>query len=214
MASGDLGLVVNSVIHGLTTAGGGSYVDVKVTPSGALSVDATVSSSVLPTGAATSANQTTELGYLDGVETLIGTTNSTLTTIDGRVDGIEALIGTTNSTLTTIDGRVDGIEALLGTTNTNTGQTPQNANVTDSTNQTVGVAAVSEAPPSDAIGFELSADPANTGIVYYRLGGTATTSAGHPLEASRDTGFMPVKATISLIASAASQKYNLTWIRR
>lgn len=47
----------------------------------------------------------------DGVETL-------LTTIDGRVDGIEGLIGTTNSTLTTIDGRVDGLETLIGATNT------------------------------------------------------------------------------------------------
>lgn len=57
-------------------------------------------------------------GRVDGLETLIGTTNSSLTTIDGRVDGIETLIGTTNSTLTTIDGRVDGLEALIGTTNT------------------------------------------------------------------------------------------------
>jgi hypothetical protein len=48
-------------------------------------------------GAATAANQTTIIGHIDGVETLIGTTNTTLTTIDGRVDGIEGLIGTTNT---------------------------------------------------------------------------------------------------------------------
>jgi hypothetical protein len=64
---------------------------------------------------ATAAKQDTIIGHVDGIETLIGTTNSTLTTIDGRVDGIEALIGTTNSSLTTIDGRVDGIEGLLTT---------------------------------------------------------------------------------------------------
>lgn len=40
----DKGLVTNSVIHGQTTAGGGSYVDVKVNPSGALSTDASGSS--------------------------------------------------------------------------------------------------------------------------------------------------------------------------
>lgn len=39
----DEGIIVNSVIHGLTTAGGGSYVDVKVTPSGALATDTTIS---------------------------------------------------------------------------------------------------------------------------------------------------------------------------
>jgi archaellum component FlaC len=55
----------------------------------------------------------TLIGHVDGVEALIGTTNTTLTAIDGHVDGIEGLIGTTNSTLTTIDGRVDGVETLL-----------------------------------------------------------------------------------------------------
>lgn len=48
-------------------------------------------------------------------------TAAQLTTLDGRVDGLETLIGTTNTSLTTIDGRVDGIEGLLGTSNTNTG---------------------------------------------------------------------------------------------
>ncbi len=73
------------------------------------------------TGFATSANQTTIIGHVDGIETLIGTTNSTLSTIDGRVDGLETLVGTTNTTLTTIDGRVDGIEGLLTTIDADTG---------------------------------------------------------------------------------------------
>lgn len=56
------------------------------------------------TGFATSANQTTIIGHVDGIE--------------ASVDGIETLIGTTNSTLTTIDGRVDGLETLVTSTNT------------------------------------------------------------------------------------------------
>lgn len=55
------------------------------------------------TGFGTAANQATIIGHVDGIETLIGTTNTTLTTIDGRVDGIEGL-------LTTISGNVDGLE--------------------------------------------------------------------------------------------------------
>lgn len=47
--------VTKSIIHGETTSGGGSYVAVKVSPSGALTVDSTVTSSVLPNGAATEA---------------------------------------------------------------------------------------------------------------------------------------------------------------
>ncbi len=88
--------------------------------------------SSLPAGASTEAKQdtgnaslasmdtklSTITGHVDGIETLIGTTNSTLATLDGRVDGLEGLVGTTNTTLTTIDGRVDGLETLVGTTNT------------------------------------------------------------------------------------------------
>lgn len=37
----DVGLIVQAVIHGLNSGGGGSYVDVKVTPSGAIVADVT-----------------------------------------------------------------------------------------------------------------------------------------------------------------------------
>ena len=46
ITTNDLGLVSNSVIHGVTTAGGGGYVDVKVNPSGALTVESTISGTV------------------------------------------------------------------------------------------------------------------------------------------------------------------------
>ena len=42
LAGTDKGLVTNSIIHGETTGGGGGYVDVKVTPSGALTVESTL----------------------------------------------------------------------------------------------------------------------------------------------------------------------------
>jgi len=51
VVSTDVGLITNSIIHGLSTAVGGGYVDIKVNPSGALTVDATVSSA-LPAGSA------------------------------------------------------------------------------------------------------------------------------------------------------------------
>ena len=44
VVSTDTGLVVNAVMHGITTGGGGGYVDVKVNPSGALTVEATLDS--------------------------------------------------------------------------------------------------------------------------------------------------------------------------
>lgn len=44
LAATDKGLVTNTIMHGWTTAHGGSYVDIKANPSGALTVDATGSS--------------------------------------------------------------------------------------------------------------------------------------------------------------------------
>lgn len=78
------GIVTNAVVHGKSSAGGGTYVDVKVTPSGALNVAAAqdgtwnvnnVSGTVsLPTGAATSALQTTG--------------NNSLSSIDGKLPAL------------------------------------------------------------------------------------------------------------------------------
>lgn len=79
LVDGDVGIVSNTVIHGKTTAGGGSFVDVKVNPSGALSV--AVGESALPTGAATeatlSAIQTLET-TMQGVQNEIKVLNDTM----------------------------------------------------------------------------------------------------------------------------------------
>lgn len=48
-----------------------------------------VVTSALPTGAATAANQTTVIGHLDGVETLLGTIDADTSTLAGAVSGTE-----------------------------------------------------------------------------------------------------------------------------
>lgn len=55
LTNSDIALVTNTVIHGRTSGVSSSFVDVLVSAAGALTVDATVSSSALPTGAATEA---------------------------------------------------------------------------------------------------------------------------------------------------------------
>jgi hypothetical protein len=52
LVSADNGIIVNAVMHGLTTGGGGGYVDVKVNPSGSLVVDASGSTVGLSAGSA------------------------------------------------------------------------------------------------------------------------------------------------------------------
>lgn len=304
-SSGDLGSLSLGVRQDTATAlaADGDYIPLIVDSSGRLHVN--VGSSALPSGAATAANQVTEQGYVDGLEALIGTTNSSLSTIDGRVDGLETLvtstntkldtvntnlgtidgrvdqvegyvdgletlIGTTNTSLSTIDGRVDGLEGYLDgvetsltalegyadglegyvdglegyvdgiegqlttldgrvdqvegyldgvetkldTLITQTNQTPQNAEATDSTAATATGAAESEAAPADAVGFILSADDANTANIRWRIGGTASATAGHELQPGRDTGYIPAGVNLSIYAVSGSQTYQLTWVRR
>lgn len=79
-----------SVIFGLTTGGGGGYVPVKVNPSGALTVEASVTSSSLPTGAATAANQTS-------VQSSPGSSAATAITVQGSASGVALPVSTTST---------------------------------------------------------------------------------------------------------------------
>jgi hypothetical protein len=81
----DVGLVTNTIIHGLTTGGGGGYVDVKVTPSGALTVESTIANDValngVPiTGQTLEAGGSNVLGWLSSIRKKITDVFSTLTT--------------------------------------------------------------------------------------------------------------------------------------
>jgi hypothetical protein len=74
---------------------------------------------------ATNTALATIAGHVDTLETLIGSSNTKLDTLDaslatlaGFTDGLETLIGATNTALATLDGRVDGLETLIGSTNT------------------------------------------------------------------------------------------------
>lgn len=61
---------------------------------------------VTVSGVATAANQTTIIGHVDGIETL-------LTTISGNVDGLETAFGVANGKLTDIDAGIGGLDTLL-----------------------------------------------------------------------------------------------------
>lgn len=116
VAVGDYGLVTNAVIHGLTTAGGGSYVDVKVSPSGALTVESTVTSSALPTGAATEATLSTLNGKIPSNLTV----TSTRLLVDGS--GVTQPVSQSGSwttgrtwALSSSTDSIDAVNLLTGT---------------------------------------------------------------------------------------------------
>lgn len=91
------------------------------------------------------AKLTTITGHVDGIEALIGTTNTTLTTIDGRVDGLETLVTSTNTKLDTTIGHLDGVEGVLGTIDADTGSIMTAVQLIDDTVATLGTTTYTEA---------------------------------------------------------------------
>ena len=106
LTNNTLASITRSVITGVTTGGGGGYVNVKVNPSGALVTDSTISGTVavsatslpLPSGASTSALQTTG--------------NSSLSSIDGKLTSV------TVGTLPSIPAGANNIGSITNVTGT------------------------------------------------------------------------------------------------
>ena len=73
-------------------------------------IQADIVSSALPSGASTSANQTTLIGHMDEVEGKLDTLETTLTAIETDQAALEVLHTATNSKLDTIDNVLDTIK--------------------------------------------------------------------------------------------------------
>jgi len=93
-----------------TGSGGTSYVPL-VDSDGHLQVDAL--SSALPSGAATAANQSTIIGHVDGIETLITSTNSKIDTFDAVLDNILTKNTEIDAVLDTIKVDTEAIETAV-----------------------------------------------------------------------------------------------------
>jgi len=113
VVAADTGLVVNAVMHGLTTAGGGSYVDVKVNPSGALSVDAS--------GSTLAANSGVDIGDVTinnaaGAAAVNIQDGGNSITVDGAVTTSGTVTEANSAAILTSTQLLDDTVATLGTT--------------------------------------------------------------------------------------------------
>lgn len=82
-----------------TIAGDTTSIDGKITTCNTGAV--TITSSVLPTGAATSSNQSTIIGHIDGIETVLGTIDGDTSSLAGCVGGTELQVDIVSSALPT-----------------------------------------------------------------------------------------------------------------
>lgn len=186
----------------------------------------------LPTGAATSANQSTQITSLASI--LANQTNGTQeTVIVGTVPlptgaATASLQTTGNTSLSSIDTKTPALGQALAaasvpvvltaaqitaltpptsvTVNRNT-----NGQVTNSTS--IGTSAVTFTPPTNAVGFVIEAESANAVNLRYACGTTATTTAGMLLEPGRDSGYIPSSATVTVCAvSGSAQSASIQWV--
>lgn len=150
----------------------------------------------LPTGASTSANQTT-LGSQttkinDGTNTAAVKAASTAALATDPA--LVVAISPNNSISTTTAVNTNG-SASNSTTVTNTAATTFSA-------------------PANAVGFVVEAESSNTVNLRYACGTTATTTVGMLLEPGRDSGFIPSKGTVTVICTTAAtnQAAGIQWV--
>lgn len=124
LTTSDKGLITNTIIHGLTTGGGGGYVDVKANPSGALVVDSSGSVVALdaPTLAAleninATVSGTVAVSNLPATQTVSGTValdSSSLAALESI--NVQNTVSTTDSTDTEYLRIATSVNAIGDTT--------------------------------------------------------------------------------------------------
>lgn len=88
-----------------------------------------------------------------------------------------------------------------------------NGSVSNSTTVT-NTSATIFSPPANAVGFVVEAESSNTVNLRYACGTTATTSVGMLLEPGRDSGYIPSKGTVTVICATAAtnQAASIQWV--
>lgn len=209
-------------------------------PTGANAIGSvSVSSSALPSGAATSANQVTELASLSSIDGKVPS-NLTVTATRLLVDpsGVTSPISasslplpsgaSTEATLSTLNGKIpsnltvtstrllvdpSGVTQPVSIASTITARAATNTNgQTDNTALTATTATTATAP-ANTVGFILQAPSDNTHNIRFRIGGIASTTAGMQLEPGRDTGYIPCSANVSVCAiTSGTNVFCMQWI--
>lgn len=93
-------------------------------------------------------------------------------------------------------------------------KTYQNSSGSFVINAGLTTVAATEIPPATAVGFVLEASSSNSNNLRWAIGSAATTSSGMRLEPGRDSGFIPLAASISIISESGTNEYELQWVKQ
>jgi hypothetical protein len=141
----------------------------------------------LPTGAATSALQTTG--------------NTSLSSIDGKLGslGQKAMTGSTPVVLASDQSAVPTKAAV-------------NANGSGSAAAATVSTVATLSAPANAVGFILQCLDTSTANIRWSIGRTSSATLGQQLQPGRDTGFIPCGANVSICAESGTQNYDIQWV--
>lgn len=182
----------------------------------------------LPTGAATSALQTTgntSLGTLvtsnASMNSATGATTDTAATTDTGSFSIISFIKRGMQNWTSLLAKIPALgQAVMASSMPVTIASNQSAlAVTQSTNvagatvsQALTTTATTVTKPSSVVGFVVQNDAASLDFIRVAIGVTATASVGIVLQPGQDTGFIPAALNLSIIANSGTPVANVMWV--
>ncbi|HNC40286.1 MAG TPA: hypothetical protein PK522_00725 [Nitrosomonas sp.] len=174
-----------------------------------------VSSSALPTGAATSANQNTGNTSLSNIDTATTGINAKLNSNFGASSNavrVAAQLGNAtaiadfaagNSTAQTLRTVIATNQPAIAT------KSPVNASGSTVSASISAVTTVTA--PANAVEVIVQADDTNTANLRFAVNGTATTTSGIQLQPGRSET-LKIGSDISIIPESGTQKYNIIWV--
>jgi hypothetical protein len=196
----------------------------------------------LPTGASTSALQTTGNSTLssilsnqtNGTQVVSQSSGANLHVNIDNFPGTQPISGTVtanqgtspwvenvsqfggNPVVTGIGVSGAGIPRVTVSSDSSVHTVPQintNGSVSNSTTVT-NTSATTFTPPANAVGFVVESESSNTVNLRYACGTTATTSVGMLLEPGRDSGYIPSSGTVTVICATAAtnQAASIQWV--
>jgi predicted nucleic acid-binding Zn-ribbon protein len=157
-------------------------------------------------------------------ETTLAGVASDLAQIESDITSLEAKDFSTETTLAAMSAK---LPAALGQTNKAGSmsvtmasdqeavgtKSPVNTNGSVINGSLTATTASTENAPANAVGFILQNSGDSSDPIRYRIGGTASQTAGIQLEPARDTGFIPCAANLSICATVSgTNAYELLWI--
>ncbi len=177
-------------------------------------VPVSLASVPLPAGAATEAKQDAQIVLETDIETNTAATVTELQTLNAVDFATETTLVAMSAKLPATLGQKTAANSLAVVPASDyTPKTPVNTSGSVVNGSLTATTASAETAPAGAVGFMVEAPSTNTDNIRYRVGGTASTTAGMLMEPGRDSGFVPCGANLSICATVSgTNAYSILWV--